>query len=179
MIQTTASCGDIGVIVGRVHQGSGRRVLRGGRGRGSVRINDDWEVPRLNRHIIGCILIISFKIINGLIFRKRLGYNWHICKRIIRFESANSLMPVAEPTPNVNIKSRLNKHTFITSLSRKPFFSYHPNRMFQYHLLCLQVRVKYPKQSNNPVLINSVQWLRVPGVLQSWVVEMNNHIWEV
>ena len=52
-------------------------------------------------------------------------------------------MPVAEPTLNVNSKGRFNKHTLITILSRKPLFSYHLNRMAQYHLLHLQYRVKY------------------------------------
>ena len=91
-------------------------------------------------------------------------------------------MPVAEPTPNVNIKGRFNKNTHINNLSWKPLFSYHLNRMVQYYLLQLlhlQDGMKYPKRVNKPMLMTSARWLRGPGVLQSWVVEMSKHIWEV
>ena len=128
---------------------------------------------------LGCILLMVFKIINDLIFQKILGWNWHICKVIIIVKSANAPMPVPEPNPNVNSKGRFKKHNCITSLSRKPFFDYHSNRMVQYHLLHLQGKVKYIKQINNPIMITSVRLLKGPGVLWSWVVNINKHLWEV
>ena len=43
---------------------------------------------------LGCILLIGSKMINGLIFQKRLICNRHRRKVIIRVESANTLMLV-------------------------------------------------------------------------------------